>query len=462
MTYLAGDADAPRDAEAASIWRELGITRIAFLPKEDNWWGPPAATGPCGPDSEIFFDLNPGGPADQHPGNAPARFCEIWNNVFMQYERQNDGSYMPLSQRNVDTGLGIERVATILQGVPTVFETDIFVPIMAQLRSLSTQTNTLAERIVADHVRAASFVLSEGIQPGNTDQPYVLRRLLRRAVRYGRELGMQPGALVRVSEAVVASMGDVYPMLESTSAAIYTAIEAEEARFLRTLQRGERFFQKAAQSALDQQQAQITGQDAFHLYDTYGFPLELTEESATQHGLSVDRQGFEAAFARHQAQSRQGAAARFRGGLAERSPETSRLHTATHLLHAALRELLGSHVEQRGSNITAERLRFDFSHGARLTPAQLTEIEALVNRHILADLPVSWQELSLDEARELGAIGLFGERYGERVKVYTIGNASREICAGPHVAHTSELGHFRIAKEEAVGAGLRRIKAVLE
>ena len=333
---------------------------------------------------------------------------------------------------------------------------------MAQLRSLSTQTNTLAERIVADHVRAASFVLSEGIQPGNTDQPYVLRRLLRRAVRYGRELGMQPGALVRVSEAVVASMGDVYPMLESTSAAIYTAIEAEEARFLRTLQRGERFFQKAAQSALDQQQAQITGQDAFHLYDTYGFPLELTEESATQHGLSVDRQGFEAAFARHQAQSRQGAAARFRGGLAERSPETSRLHTATHLLHAALRELLGSHVEQRGSNITAERLRFDFSHGARLTPAQLTEIEALVNRHILADLPVSWQELSLDEARELGAIGLFGERYGERVKVYTIGNASREICAGPHVAHTSELGHFRIAKEEAVGAGLRRIKAVLE
>ena len=462
VTCFVGDHDAPRDEEAASIWRELGMTRIAFLPKEDNWWGPPGATGPCGPDSEIFFDLKPGGPADEHPGNAPARFCEIWNNVFMQYQRQNDGSYIPLMQRNVDTGLGIERVTTILQHVPTVFETDIFVPIMARVRSLSAQHNEHAERIVADHVRAACFVLAEGIRPGNTDQPYVLRRLLRRAVRYGRELGMHPGALAAVSEAVISSMADVYPVLVGQANAICGAIEEEEGRFQRTLQRGERFFQKAAQSAYAQNQQQITGPDAFHLYDTYGFPLELTEESALEQGLSVDRQGFQAAFEQHQQQSRQGAAARFRGGLAERSPQTTRLHTATHLLHAALREVLGPHVEQRGSNITAERLRFDFSHSARLTPEQIAAVQALVNGHIQANLPIEWQEMSLEEARIAGAIGLFGERYGERVKVYAIGDASREICGGPHVEHTSELGHFRITKEEAVGAGLRRIKAVLE
>lgn len=462
VTCFVGDADAPRDEAAASIWRELGMRRIAFLPKEDNWWGPPGATGPCGPDSEIFFDLNPAGSADEHPGNAPARFCEIWNNVFMQYDRHADGSYTPLAQRTIDTGLGIERVATILQAVPTVFETDIFAPIMLTIRSLSTQQRPLAERVVADHVRAASFVLAEGIRPGNTDQPYILRRLLRRAVRYGRELDMRPGMLARVAEAVISSMADIYPILEQEGDRICAAIEEEEGRFQRSLQRGERFFDKVAQQAISNKQPQINGLDAFHLYDTYGFPLELTEESATQLGLTVDRQGFQTAFAQHQEQSRQGAAARFRGGLAERSQATTRLHTATHLLHAALREILGPHVEQRGSNITAERLRFDFSHGARLTPEQLSQIEALVNSHIQARLPVVWQEMSLDEARASGAIGLFGERYGERVKVYSIGTASCEICGGPHVEQTGELGHFRIVKEEAVGAGLRRIKATLE
>jgi len=319
-----------------------------------------------------------------------------------------------------------------------------------------------AVRIIADHVRAATMVLAEGIVPGNLDQPYIARRLIRRAVRYGREIGIQGHFLGRLAEVVVDTLGDVYPELLGAQGHICAALDAEETRFQRTLRRGEREFFKAVRACRAEGQAAMPGDVVFRLYDTYGFPPELTAELAANEGLAADMDGYRRAFQAHQATSRQGAANRFRGGLAERSAETVRLHTATHLLHAALRQVLGPHVEQRGSNITVERLRFDFSHGAKMTPDQIQAVECLVNQQIARDLPVTWSEMSVDEARESGAIGLFGERYGDRVNVYAIGDFSAEICGGPHVQHTGELGHFTIAKERSVGAGLRRIRAILD
>lgn len=460
VTCFAGDDDAPRDEEAAAVWRALGVRRIAFLPKADNWWGPAGATGPCGPDTEIFYDADPSGPPDETPATNPRRFWEVWNNVFMQYDKQA-GGFARLAQRNVDTGFGLERVLPIMQGVPSLYETDLFAPVMDAIRALAPRRDLFSERVIADHVRAAVFVLAEGVRPGNVDQPYVARRLIRRAVRHGRVLGVEGPFLTRLAEAAIPLLSDTYPLLEREREEVCAALEEEEGRFARTLRRGERVFAQAAESLGAAGVAVVPGEVAFRLYDTYGFPLELTAELAAEHGLEVDRPGFAQAAEAHQRQSRQGAAGRFRGGLAERSPETTQLHTATHLLHAALRQVLGEHVAQRGSNITPERLRFDFSHPERLTAEQIAAVESLVNAHILADLPVTWAEMSLDEARASGALGLFAERYGERVKVYRIGDVSAEVCGGPHVAHTGELGRFRIVKEEAVGAGVRRVRAVL-
>ncbi len=463
VTCFAGDADAPRDEESAAIWRALGIPeqRITFLPKEDNWWGPAGETGPCGPDTEIFYDLEPGGPPGETPASNPARFREVWNNVFMEYERLADGSYRRLEQRNVDTGFGLERVLPILQGVPSAYETDVFAPIVEAIRRLAARHEPFAERVVADHVRAATMLLAEGVRPGRTDQAYVARRLIRRAIRYGRELGIERPFLTDVAEAFIPTLSDTYPALEQRRGEALALLAEEEARFGRTLARGEREFERAAAEAARRGESRLPGAEIFHLYETYGFPAELTAELAARRGLEVDMAGFEEAFARHQEESRRGAAGRFRGGLAERAPETTKLHTATHLLHAALRQVLGPHVEQRGSNITTERLRFDFSHGERLTPEQLAAVEALVNEQIAADLPVTCEEMSLPEARERGALGLFEERYGERVRVYAIGEFSVEVCGGPHVERTGELGRFRIVKEESVGAGVRRVRAVL-
>jgi alanyl-tRNA synthetase len=463
VTCFAGDEDAPRDDEAAAIWRSLGIPtqRITFLPKEDNWWGPAGATGPCGPDSEIFYDTNPHGPPDETPASNPPRFWEVWNNVFMQYDKQESG-FRRLAQRNVDTGFGLERVLPLVQGVPTLYETDLFAPLREALRTRAPRRDQFAERVIADHTRAAVFLLAEGVRPGTVDQPYVVRRLIRRAVRHGRALGIEGPFLADLAVAVIPTLADTYPLLEREREEVCAALEEEEGRFARTLRRGERLFVQAAEQVRAQGANTLPGDVAFRLYDTYGFPVELTGELAAEQGLRLDRAGFEAATRAHQEQSRQGAAGRFRGGLAERSPETTRLHTATHLLHAALHEILGPHVAQRGSNITPERLRFDFSHPERVTPDQLAAVEALVNTQIAADLPVTWAEMSLDEARASGALGLFAERYGERVKVYRIGAFSAEICGGPHVARTGELGRLRIVKEEAVGAGARRVRAVLE
>ena len=464
VTCFAGDADAPRDAEAAAVWRSLGIPlhRIAFLPKADNWWGPAGATGPCGPDTEIFYDMNPDRPPDETPATNPQRFWEVWNNVFMQYDQQADGRYVRLDRHNVDTGLGFERVLAILQGVSSPYETELFQPIVEAICSLAVDRQQFAVRVIADHIRAATFILAEGISPGNVDQPYIARRLIRRAIRYGREIGISGHFLARLAETAISTLSETYVELEQQRQTICGALDAEETRFQRTLTRGQVEFDRAIIRCRAHSQDVLSGEIAFRLYDTYGFPVELTQELAIQQGLRVDMAGFKDAFTGHQERSRQGAAARFRGGLAERIPETTRLHTATHLLHAALRQVLGAHVEQRGSNITAERLRFDFTHDEKLTPAQIAAVEQLVNEQIRRDVPVTWAEMSLADARAAGAIGLFEERYGDRVKVYTIGDFSKEICGGPHVERTGELAHFRIVKEEAVAASVRRVRAVLE
>jgi alanyl-tRNA synthetase len=464
VTCFAGDKDAPRDVEAAEIWRTLGLSEahITFLPKKDNWWGPAGATGPCGPDTEMFYDLEPDGPSDQTPSTHPARFCEIWNDVFMQYEKHADGSYSQLTRRNVDTGLGLERTLAILQGVPSVYETELFAPIIDRARALAKPTpHPFALRVIADHTRAATFVLAEGITPGNLDQPYVARRLIRRAVRYGREIGIEGHFMGELAVATIQTLSSVYPEIEQQRAHILDALDQEETRFQRTLRRGEREFYRAVQICNAEGQTTMPGKMVFRLYDTYGFPPELTEELAAREGLGADMEAYERAFREHQEKSRQGAS-RFRGGLAERSPETVRLHTATHLLHEALRRILGPHVEQRGSNITVERLRFDFAHPTKLTPEQVAAVEQLVNEQIEADLAVTSQEMSVDQALEAGAIGLFEERYGERVRVYSVGEYSKEICGGPHVERTGDIGVFRITRQRSIGSGLRRIRAVLE
>jgi alanyl-tRNA synthetase len=388
----------------------------------------------------------------------------------MQYEKHADGRFTPLARQNVDTGLGLERVLAILQGVPSAYETELFVPIIEETKSLAqAEPNTFALRVIADHTRAATFVLAEGITPGNVDQPYIARRLIRRTVRYGREIGIQGHFMGDLAQTVIDTMAGAYPELKQQRAHILSALDAEETRFQRTLRRGEREFHRAVKLCTSEGQTRIPGQVVFRLYDTYGFPPELTAELAAQAGLTADMDGYQRAFQEHQEKSRQGAAGRFKGGLAERAPETVKLHTATHLLHQALRQVLGPHVEQRGSNITTERLRFDFAHPAKLTPKEVAEIERIVNEQIERNLPVTSQELSLDEARESGAIGLFEDRYGDRVRVFTIGDAttgddvfSREICGGPHVEQTGDLDHFRIAKQQSIGSGMRRIRAVLE
>jgi alanyl-tRNA synthetase len=463
VTCFEGDEDAPRDLEAADIWKSLGIpdSRIMFLPKKDNWWGPAGATGPCGPDTEMFYDVNPDGPADETPATNADRFWEVWNDVFMQYDKRADGRYVQLATKNVDTGLGLERTIAILQGVPSLYETELFKPIIDEILSLARDPNRFGVRVIADHVRAAVFILAEGITPGNVDQPYIARRLIRRSVRYGREMGIEGHFMGQLAEAAIVTLSDVYPELEENRDHILTALDDEETRFHRTLKRGEREFFKAVALCQSEEKDVMPGGLVFRLYDTYGFPPELTQELAERQGLAADMEGFRQAFKEHQEKSRRGGAARFRGGLAERSPETVKLHTATHLLHEALRRVLGTHVEQRGSNITVERLRFDFSHPEKLTAEQLDAVERLVNEQIDRDLAVTWEEMSVEEAKERGAIGLFGERYGDRVRVYSVGDYSREICGGPHVERTGELVHFRIVKEKSIGSGLRRIRAVL-
>ena len=460
----------PRDDEAAGYWRANGVKddHIFFLPRENNWWGPAGQTGPCGPDTEMFIitDKAPCGP-DCSPACSCGRYLEIWNDVFMQYHKNADGTFEPMAHKNVDTGMGLERTICVLNGKQTVYDTDAFTGILAKIAELSGKTygadeqTTRAFRIIADHMRTATMILGDprGVSPSNVDQGYVLRRLIRRAVRFGMELGMGEGFTCEIAKVIIAQYREVYPELKQNEAFVLEQLKLEEARFARTLRQGEKEFAKMV-ARMDGGTV-IDGVSAFKLYDTYGFPIEMTKELAAEHGLTVDEAGFAARFEQHQKTSHAGAEQRFKGGLADHSEQTARLHTATHLLHAALRKVLGDEVAQKGSNITAERLRFDFSFGRKMTKEEIAEVERLVNEAIAADVPVDMKETTVAEAKAEGAIGLFESKYGEKVRMYTMGPFSKEICGGPHANHTGELVSFKIQKEESSSAGVRRIKATI-
>ena len=473
VTCFAGDDDCPRDEESAELWKKCGIKpeHIFFLPKSGNWWGPAGTTGPCGPDTEMHIirdheDAAKLGLFDFDKAKK-GTFLEVWNDVFMQYNKTAEGRYEPLRQRNVDTGMGLERTLCILNGVDSVYETDIFENAIAKIEELTgkkygeNEETTKAFRVVLDHVRTATFMLGDdhGIVPSNTDQGYILRRVIRRAVRYGRNIGLPKGALNEVSKTIIEKYRDVYPELVRNAARIAEELNKEEEKFSATLKQGLKEFEKVA-SALPAG-GMIDGHSAFRLYDTYGFPVEITTEMAREKGLAVDEAGYRAAFAEHQEKSRAGSEQKFACGLADHKEETTKLHTATHLLHAALKKVCGDDVNQKGSNITEERLRFDFNFPRKLTPEEVKAVEELVNAEIAKDEPVVMRELPLEEARAEGFTGLFESKYGEMVKTYTIGDFSKEICGGPHVERTGVLGTFKIAKQENVSAGVKRIKAVL-
>lgn len=467
VTVFAGDADAPRDDLSAGVWLELGIPkeRIYFLSKEDNWWGPAGVTGPCGPDSEIFYDTG----RPDHPGCRPGCSCgkwfEIWNNVFMEYEKRADGSYARLKHSNVDTGMGIERTVVALQGLDDIYRIDSMWPLIQAVEQLSGKhydDSPTPFRVIADHIRTATFAIGDGALPSNVEAGYVTRRVIRRAVRYARELGILENFGAALSDVVVDFYGSIYPNLVEKRGQIADAIDREERKFKETLERGLKQVERVAEQARAAGKTQISGPDAFDLFETYGLPLPLTVEMAREQGLAVDEAGFEQEYARHREESRLAQQGSFKGGLADHAVETTRLHTASHLLQAALRRVLGNDVHQMGSNITVDRLRFDFSHPARLTDEQLAEVERIVNEQIALDLPVTMEMMTLDQALQSGALAFFGDKYGGQVKVYTIGDFSKEVCGGPHVTHTGELGRFKIGKQEAVGAGTRRIRAVLE
>ncbi|MDR3051175.1 MAG: alanine--tRNA ligase [Oscillospiraceae bacterium] len=471
FSVFAGEEGVPRDEEAAALWRKAGVAddRIFYLPRENNWWGPAGQTGPCGPDTEMFIitDKPPCGP-DCSPACSCGRYLEIWNDVFMQYNKTAEGALEPLAHMNVDTGMGLERTICVLGGYPSVYETDAFADILAKVAELSgkrygqDEAITRAFRVVADHLRTSTFILGDprGVSPSNVDQGYVLRRLIRRAVRFGMGLGMEAGFTAQIARVIIRQYADAYPELVANSAFVLEQLTLEEERFARTLRQGEREFEKML-AHIDPDAKVIRGSSAFKLYDTYGFPIEMTIELAREHGLGVDVDGFHERFKQHQLTSQAGAEQRFKGGLADHSEQTARLHTATHLLHAALRQVLGHDVAQKGSNITAERLRFDFSFPRKMTPEEIAGVQNLVNGYIAAAAPITVEEMTVDEAKAQGAIGLFESKYGERVRVYSMGAFSKEICGGPHAHNTGELGGFHILKEESSSAGVRRIKAVI-
>lgn len=472
VTVFTGDADAPRDDESIQIWKEVlegaGLShevdkplseggRIFTLPKDSNWWGPAGQTGPCGPDTEIFYDLGAhAGSAtgsDGMPDFDSGRLIEIWNNVFMEYRKNDDESFSKLDQRNVDTGMGLERISAVVQGVATVFETDLFTPILGKMSEIVPGIEPHSARIIADHLKAATFLTQDGVLPSNKDRGYVLRRLIRRAVLH---TGLEDD-LAKLESLIQAVLNEIVTMYKGAFVIEVSRsnqpILEEAKKFHKSLAKGKKEIEK---------RTTLTGKDAFDLYQSYGFPLELTREYASQHGIQIDEGEFEAEFKKHQDLSRTASAGQFASGLADHSEQVVKYHTATHLLHQALRDVLGDQVQQKGSNITAERLRFDFSYPEKPSPEQLTAIEAKVNEHILADHKVTRAEMSPDEANAHGYLGFFGHKYGDRVSVYDMGGYSKEICTGPHVERTGVLGIFKIQKEEAVSAGVRRIKAVLK
>ena len=458
ITVFEGDENAPRDEEAFGIWKKyVPENRIYFMSAKSNWWDA-GDNGPCGPDTEMFYDLTPNGLGDltkeQYIAADDKReVVEIWNDVFMEYEKKDGKVVGKLKNKNVDTGAGLERLAIVLQGKNNVYETDLFLPLMEQIESLATNYDLKSVRIVADHLRAATFMIADGVMPSNTDRGYILRRLIRRAVRHADLLGIPAGELTNLIGLVASTYEMVYPEIKNNLTKIKAEVKQEENKFRETLAKGLKEFEK--------------GVDPFTLFTSYGFPLELTKELAAEKGIKIDESKFTEAMKHHQDLSRAGAEQKFKGGLADTSEAVVKYHTATHLLNQALHEVLGEHVEQKGSNITAERLRFDFSHSAKMTEEEKQKVEKLVNEKIREDLPVNFIILPKAEAEKTGARHMFNEKYGDEVKVYYIGDNldvaySKEFCGGPHVTHTGVLGLFNIVREEAVAAGIRRIKAILE
>lgn len=484
VTVFKGEPGIPADDEAVEIWKSLGIPdeRIFRLPREDNWWGPAGTTGPCGPDTEMFIDTGKEkcGP-ECRPGCHCGKYIEIWNDVFMQYNKNEKGEFEPLGRHNVDTGMGVERTICMMSGAPTVYDTEIFAPIMAKIdelrgangasqgdgavsAALSADDLLKARRIIADHMRTATFILCDpkgGVKPGNVGANYVLRRLIRRAVRFARMIGIAPGFTVKLAEVICEKYNHVYPELKVNLETCKADLEAEEKRFNATLDKGEAMYQKVAEQLKAHGQSQISGKTAFKLYDTFGFPFEMTCEMAVKDGLTVDKEGFDEANRKHQELSRTTSAGSFKAGLQDNSAVVTRMHTATHLLHAALHKVLGPTALQKGSNITAERLRFDFSWPQKMTDEEKKKVEDLVNEWINEGIPVTKKMTTVEEAKAEGAMALFGAKYGDQVSLYTIGDISKEICCGPHVENTKELGSFKIKKEESSSAGVRRIKAVI-
>lgn len=475
VTVFEGDENAPRDEDSASFWKQNGMPedKIAFMPASDNWWaaGP---TGPCGPDTEIFYwvgkDLPP---KESNKKTDSSNWLEIWNNVFMEYNRVDEKTLVKLPKQNVDTGMGLERTNCILQGKTSVYLTEVFEPIIKTIENLSSYKygddceKDKSVRIIADHSRSAVFILGDqkGVTPSNVGAGYVLRRLIRRAVRHGMKLGIEKDFLAVIAESVIENFKIAYPELENNKKKIFSELTAEENKFRDTLKKGEAEFQKLLPNLMKNPKKEISGKIAFRLYDTFGFPLELTEELGAENGFTVDKEGFKEAEKKHQDASKTLDAGAAKGGLAEQSDVTTKYHTATHLLQQALVNVLGDQVAQKGSNINNERMRFDFTFERPMTKEEIQKVEDIVNEQIQKDLPVTMSVMSLDAAKKDGARALFSNKYGESVKVYTIGSAenwfSKEVCGGPHVQHTLQIGKFEIQKEQSSSAGVRRIRAVI-
>jgi alanyl-tRNA synthetase len=465
FTCFTGDADAPKDEDSFNFWQGQGVStdRLAYLPKKNNWWGPAGTSGPCGPDSEMFYWTGEGeAPAKFDPGDS--RWLEIWNDVFMQYNKKVDGSYELLKSPNVDTGMGVERTTAVLSRLSDNYLTDIWQPIIKKIeeiteKSYSIDENKIPIRIIADHLRSAVFIIADGVEPSNKETGYVLRRLIRRAIRQGKLVGINTNFTKIIAEAVLDNQPNyagTYPELNQNKTKILETLDLEEIKFRKTLDRGLNEINK-----LIIRNHNVSGKEAFDLYQSFGFPIEMIEEELQKNNLTLNKDEFEKAKLDHQKQSQTLSAGKFKSGLADHSEIITKYHTATHLLHAALRKILGTHVQQSGSNITSERLRFDFSHPDKLTAEQLKEVTDLVNEQIKNNLPVVRETMLFTDAQKQGALAFFGTKYPETVSVYTISDFSREVCTGPHVENTGVLGKFKILKEESAGSDKRRIYAVL-
>lgn len=466
VSVFSGDEDCDRDEFSASCWEKLGIDKknIFYLPKKNNWWGPAGITGPCGPDTEIFVITKDKCSEECSPACDCGRYVEIWNNVFMEFDKKADGSYAPLAKKNVDTGMGLERTVAMLNNYKTVYETDVFKPVMdlIKLRSGKGNEYVRAMRIVADHIRTATFMLGDekGITPSNVDQGYILRRLIRRAIRYVRMLEMDNAVIEEISKIYIALYSPHYTELKENSDRIIEELNLEIERFNKTLVTGLKEFEKLLTYI---QNNKMSGKAAFRLYDTFGFPIEMTIELAKDNNITVDEEGFEKAFKEHQEKSHAGAEQKFKGGLADSGEATARLHTATHILNASLKKILNDNtIQQKGSNITAERLRFDFNFNRPLTDEEIKAVEDDVNAVIKQNIKIVCEELAIEDAKKQGAIGVFSDKYDTKVKVYTIQGHSKEMCGGPHASTTGELGKFSIVKEQSSSSGIRRIKGILE